>query len=191
MELFQYLGDEICPGGGCELAAIARTRAAWEKFRELLPLHTSTTISLARYENYMIVVSEVLYFMLANLGLCGEKKCNVFCIAMLRWMLRIKAEDNVRMSPMYGRLNLAPLESKPRLNRLRWFGNVERSDKWINKCMHLEMDGFKGRGRPRKTRRATVTEDLKAWNINANNAQLRTAMKNPIHGNRGQVDQNG
>ena len=47
-ESFRYLGDEICLGGGCELATIARTRAAWGRFGELLPLLTSTTISLAR-----------------------------------------------------------------------------------------------------------------------------------------------
>ena len=47
MESFRYLGDEICPGGGCELATIARTRAAWGKFHELLALLTSTTTSLA------------------------------------------------------------------------------------------------------------------------------------------------
>ena len=52
---------------------------------------------------------------------------------------------------------------------------------------HLEKDGFKGRGRPHKTWNKTVTEDLKAWKFNANNARdrpvwkkaLRTAMKNP------------
>ena len=48
VESFRYLGDEICPGGGCELAIIARTIAAWGTFRELLALLTSTTISLAR-----------------------------------------------------------------------------------------------------------------------------------------------
>ena len=37
VESFCYLGDELCPGGGCELATIARTRAAWGKFHELLP----------------------------------------------------------------------------------------------------------------------------------------------------------
>ena len=48
------------------------------------------------------------------------------------------------------------------------YGHVERSDKWINKCIHIEIDGFKGRGRPFKTWSTTVTEDLKAWNIDAN-----------------------
>ena len=65
-------------------------------------------------------------------------------------------------------MNIAPLESKLRLNRLRWYGLVERSDKWINKCTHLELSGFKGRGRP-KTWSVTVAEDLKAWYIDANN----------------------
>ena len=46
VELFHYLGDKICPGGGCELATIARTRSAWGKLCELFPLLTSTTISL-------------------------------------------------------------------------------------------------------------------------------------------------
>ena len=77
-------------------------------------------------------------------------------------MLKIKAEDNVSLSTMYGILNLAPLESKLRLNCLRWYGHVERSDKWVNKCTHLEIGGFKGRGRPHKTWSTTVTEDLKA-----------------------------
>ena len=59
----------------------------------------------------MIVVSEVVYFMLANVGpLWREEMQCLLCNeqAMLRWMLKIKAEDNVSLSPIYGRLNLAP-----------------------------------------------------------------------------------
>ena len=50
VESFRCLGDKLCPGGGCELATIERTRAARGKFRELLPLLSSSTISLARRE---------------------------------------------------------------------------------------------------------------------------------------------
>ena len=53
-------------------------------------------------------------------------------------------------------------------------GKCKKSDKWINKCTHLEIDGFWGRGRLRKTWSATVTEDLKALNIDQNNAHDRT-----------------
>ena len=90
--------------------------------------------------------------------------------AMLRLMLNIKPEDNVILSTIYGLLNLAPLESKLALNYLRWHGHVERSSKRINNCAHLEIECFKGRGRPCKTWSATLTDNLlKAWNINANN----------------------
>ena len=49
VESFRYLGDEVCPGGGCELATIARTKVALGKFRELPPLITSATIFLLRH----------------------------------------------------------------------------------------------------------------------------------------------
>ena len=95
-------------------------------------------------------------------------------------------------------MNLSPLESNLRLNHLTWFGHVE-SDKWINKCIHLEKDGLKSRGRPHKTWSETVTEDLKAWNIDANNVHnppvwkkaLTTAMKIQTHSDLGLVAQNG
>ena len=62
-----------------------------------------------------------------------------------------------------------------------------RTDAWIHKCTHLKIEGFKGRERPHKTWSATVTEDLKAWNSDANNAHdqpawkkaLRTVIKSP------------
>ena len=37
---FCYLGDMIDAGGGCERASIARTKVAWGKFKQLLPLLT-------------------------------------------------------------------------------------------------------------------------------------------------------
>ena len=43
---FVYLGDCICPGGGCELASIKRYCSALGKFREPLPLLTCKAISL-------------------------------------------------------------------------------------------------------------------------------------------------
>ena len=129
---FRYLYDEICPKGGCELATIARTRAAWGNFRELLPLLTSTTISLARRGKlYHSCVRGTLLYASECWPLWREEEQLLLRSerAMLRWMLKIKAEDNISLSAMYERLNLAPLESKLRLDRLRLYGNEQRSDK--------------------------------------------------------------
>ena len=45
VDSFRYLGDTIGAGGGCELSVIGRVRSAWGKFRELLPLLTSSELS--------------------------------------------------------------------------------------------------------------------------------------------------
>ena len=190
VESFRYLGDEISQGGGCELTTIARSRAARSKFRELLPLLTSRTISLARrgalYDSWALRVED-----LARLKR-NER-------AMLRWLCGVKADDRGSTSALYSLLKISPLEPKLRLNRLRWYGHVQRSNGWIRKCSTLEVDGNRGRGRPSKTWKGTVADDLKRWKIDANNVYdrnawkkaLRTVMKSPTCGNRGQVAQNG
>ena len=118
---------------------------------------------------------------------------------MLRWMLRVKAEDDVSLHDMYSRLGLQSLESRLRINRLRWYGHVERSDSWIKHCNEIIVTGCQGRGRPRKSWKESVTDDLRLWNIDPTmvydrpkwrNA-LKTAMTSPTRGNRGKVAQSG
>ena len=113
----------------CDLVTIARTRAAWGKFRELLPLLRSTTISLARRGNlYDSCVRGALRHTSECWPLQREEVQRLLRNqqAMPSWMLKIKTEENVSLSKMYGRLNLAPLESKLRLNHLRWLGNAKK-----------------------------------------------------------------
>ena len=123
VESFRYLGDELCPAGGCELATIARSRAAWEKFRELLPLLSFFTIPLAR--RGMLFNSCVRGALLHTSVCWALRREDIQHLlrnerAMLRWMLRVKAEDDVSLHDMYSRLSLQPLESRLRINRLRW-----------------------------------------------------------------------
>ena len=67
--------------------------------------------------------------------------------AKLYSMFRIKTTDKVNLSTIYSRLKVPSLASQVSLNRLRCYGHVERSDKWIKHCTHLEVEGCKGRGR--------------------------------------------
>ena len=50
-----------------------------------------------------------------------------------------------------------------RRRRLRWFGHVLRKDDedWVKKCMALEVDGGRERGRPRKRWSDVVRRDMK------------------------------
>ena len=202
VESFRYLGDELCPGGGCELATIARSRAAWGKFRELLPLLSSSTISLARRG---MLFNSCVRGALLHANVCWAlRREDIQCLlrnerAMLRWMLRVRAEDGVSLHDMYSRLSLQPLESRLRINRLRWYGHVERSEGWIKRCNKIVVTGCQGRGRPRKSWKESVTDDLRLWNIDPNMVHdrpkwknaLKTAMKSPTRGNRGKAAQSG
>ena len=42
---FCYLGDMLSAGRGCEIMVTTRVKAAWKKFRELLPVLTSCHLS--------------------------------------------------------------------------------------------------------------------------------------------------
>ncbi|RXH86146.1 hypothetical protein DVH24_017199 [Malus domestica] len=62
-----------------------------------------------------------------------------------------------------------PLNSNPgnmRENRFRWFGHVQRrpTDAPVRKCDYgTEVQGRRGRGRPRKTLEETLRKDLSTW----------------------------
>ena len=42
---FCYQGDMLSAGGGCEIMVTTRVKTAWKKFRELLPVLTSSQLS--------------------------------------------------------------------------------------------------------------------------------------------------
>ena len=122
VELFYYLGDGICPEGSCEQIPITRTRAAWGKFCKLLPLLTSTAITLARSGTlYNSCVRGSLLHASECWPLRREKMQHILHNkrAILCWILKIKVEDNVSLSAMYGPLSLAPVQSTLILNCLR------------------------------------------------------------------------
>lgn len=78
VEAFHYLGDESGLGDGCELATIARMRAAWGRFQELLPLLSSARILFVKHGMLFNSCVRELYFMQVNVGLYGEKVLNVY-----------------------------------------------------------------------------------------------------------------
>ena len=104
MELFRYLGDKICSGGGCELATIAPTRTAWGNFLELLLLLISPIISLARHGKlYDSCTRSTLLHASQCWPLQREEVQHLLHNeqAILCWMLKIKTEDKLSQSTMH------------------------------------------------------------------------------------------
>lgn len=81
-------------------------------FCKLLLLLTSTTIFLARGEKlYDSCIKDTLLHASECWSLRRDEVKRLLCNkqTILRWMLEMKAEDNVSLSTMYGQLNFEPL----------------------------------------------------------------------------------
>ncbi|XP_048579357.1 uncharacterized protein LOC125560947 [Nematostella vectensis] len=122
VDSFCYLGDTICAGGGCEAAIITRTRSAWGKFKELLPVLSSKSLSLRTIGK---VYSSCVRSAMLYAGECWAPKSSDLARlqrserAILRWMCALKPKDDTSLSTIRDRLGIESLELALRKARLR------------------------------------------------------------------------
>ena len=60
--------------------------------------------------------------------------------------------------------------SSPCCRRLRWFGHVNESTRWINRITLLQVDGSVKRGRPHKTWAKSVNDSMRLCGLKAEDA---------------------
>ncbi|RXH87370.1 hypothetical protein DVH24_034270 [Malus domestica] len=90
-------------------------------------------------------------------------KIGVAEIMMLHWMCGHTRKDKIRNEDIRGKVGIAEIEGKMRENRLRWFGHVQRrhTDASVRRYDYeIEVQGRRGRGRPKKTLEETLRKDL-------------------------------
>ena len=168
MDSFCYLGDALSAGGGCELASIARIRVAWGKFRQLLPILTSRSISLAkRGEFYSTCIRSTMLHGSESWAISRDTLLRMQRNdrAMIRWICNVRLLDRVNSNTLLSRLHLSDITDVLRQRRLRWFGHVSRSDGWIKRVTELQIDGEPISGRPKKTWREVIANDRKLWKM--------------------------
>ena len=165
---FCYLGDTISAGGGCERAIVTRVRCAWSKFRELLPLLTSRSISLKRRGHLFSSCVRSVLLHAAECWATTKKDMDRLRRtdrSMIRWMLNVRLEDRTSAASLLAKLDLLPIETLVQRSRLRWYGHVQRSSDWINQVTTLQVAGTSSRGRPKKTWAETVKHDMVRWGL--------------------------
>ena len=70
--------------------------------------------------------------------------------AKIRWICNVKAKDEVSSDSLLTKLGIQDLDVVLRTNRMRWFGQVERSTGWISEVRKLnDVVAQKRSGRPR------------------------------------------
>ena len=82
---------------------------------------------------------------------------------MVGWICRVKLSDRVPTTELYALLGLEEISSAAGTRRLHWYGHVCRSpeDGPIASVRVMEVEGNRGRGRPRKTWDECVRKDRK------------------------------
>ena len=100
--------------------------------------------------------------------------------AMLCWMYNTKLNQEVSKQELMEKFNIAPLENMLRMNRLSWYGHVECSSGWINRCRSIKVPCTKGPGQPKKTWDETVRGDRKAWQLMDADPQDRSSWRHRL-----------
>ena len=81
----------------------------------------------------------------------------------VRWMCGISLRDRVPSAELRERMGIESVSDAVKRNRLRWLGHVLRKDDddWVKKIMSFEVEGKRGRGRPRMTWSQVVERDMR------------------------------
>lgn len=167
---FCYLGDVIDREGTVERSARSRISSGWSKWRELRSLLCNCSIPLKqRAKVYEACVRSAMTYASETWAMTEAVKV-MFDSAdrrMLRMLCGITLADRISSQNILSSCGLTDLRMIMMRRRLNWFGHVMRRDldEPLSKIINLEAPGRRPRGRPKKTWRKTLQEDLTRYGV--------------------------
>jgi hypothetical protein len=185
---FSYLGDTLNDAGGTVQAVLKRVRAAWMKFREISGVLCTRGISVRRKGVvYKACVRSVLTYGSETWAMTADvlRRLRSTERRMLRMICGVSLKDRIESEKVMHRTGVDDLEEHLRTKRLRWFGHVWRSEEnaAIKRVLEFEVEGKRGRGRPKKRWLDGIEEDMKKRGVRREDALVRdTWRKKTTHG---------
>ena len=184
---FCYLGDMFDCEGGAEKAVRHRISVAWFKWRELSRLLCNKTIPLKhRARVYNACIRSTLTYGAATWALTKrEEQLLQNCDRrMLRMVCGVSLSDRVPSIEILRRCRLEDILLVVRKRRLAWFGHIYRrheEDEPLRRIMHTEAPGRRPIGRPKKTWKACLKQDMEAAGVQETAADDRAAWRAAIN----------
>ena len=177
---FCYLGDMLPAAGGCELSTTTRVKTAWKKFKDLLPVLSSSHLSFktrGHVHSAMLHASETWPLTKPNLQRLQQNDR-----AMIRQICNVRPQDIVttRSNELLVRLGIEDLDLILKERRLRWYGHVERSSGAIKTAFDIQVDGKRGPGRPKMTWKQLTERDCREWKLLAINPHDRRTWRSGV-----------
>lgn len=163
---FKYLGSVFDEKGEMEREVNHRVQAGWKNWRDITGVLCDRKMPVKlKGKLYKTVVRPALLYGVETLPLKTQhtRKLHVTEMKMLRWACGVTRLDKIRNERIRGTVKVAELQKKIQEVRLRWYGHVmRRDDEYIGKrVMKLEVEGKRGRGRPKKRWKELVEKDMR------------------------------
>ena len=167
---FCYLGNVLDCEAGVERAVRKRVSAAWNKWREMASLIKNKSIPLMiRGSVYESCVRSVMLYGAETWALTRKledilKSCDR---RMLRYMAGVRWQDRISSEEVAKRCGLKEIQEKIRQRRLQWYGHVRREEEGgvLRLVEEMEVPGQRKVGRPKKTWKEAVQQNLKVLGV--------------------------
>lgn len=187
---FKYLGSIIQDNGEIDEDVSHRIKVGWTKWGSVTGVICDDKIPLRlKGKLYKTMIRPA---MLYGVECWPTKKVHIqkLMVAemrMLRWMCGLTLRDRVGSYFIRGKVSVAPIEDKLRESRLRWFGHVVRrpSNAPVRACEKIVLENAslgcrRGRGRPKKSWREAIKNDLKSLQLREDLATDRNRWRDRI-----------
>ncbi|KAH1214111.1 Craniofacial development protein 2 [Glycine max] len=184
---FKYLGSVIQDDGEIEGDVNHRIQAGWMKWRKASGVLCDAKVPIKlKGKFYRTAVRPAILYGTECWAVKSqhENKVGVAEMRMLRWMCGKTRQDKIRNEAIRERVGVAPIVEKMVENRLRWFGHVERRpvDSVVRRVDQMERrQTIRGRGRPKKTIREVIKNDLELNDLDRSMVLDRTLWRKLIH----------
>ncbi|KAM1087697.1 hypothetical protein ACFX2B_013050 [Malus domestica] len=184
---FRYLGSILQNNGELDGDLNHRIQAGWMKWKSASGVLCDRRMPLKlKGKFYRTAIRPAMLYGTECWAVKHQHvhKMGVAEMRMLRWMCGHTRKDKIRNEDIRGKVGVAEIEGKMRENKLRWFGHVQRrpTDAPIRRCDYgTEVQGRRGRGRPRKTLEETLRKDLEYLDLTEDMTQDRTQWRSKIH----------
>ncbi|XP_026679257.1 uncharacterized protein LOC113467333 [Diaphorina citri] len=98
---------------------------------------------------------------------------------LLRWSCGVTRLDRIRNEIIRSKIKVTEISKKIQERRLQWYGHVQRREENYvgKKIARLEVEGKRGRGRPKKKRENCINEDLHEKGLSGNEVHNRMDWK--------------
>ena len=163
-----------------------RIKAAWTSWRKVTGvIYDKRTPTKFKTKIYTTIVRPALLYGTECWAMkeSDKRRLNTTEMRMLRAILGVTRLDRIRNEEIRRRLNVMPIEALLRQGRLRWYGHVQRRDDGnaIRRAVSMALPGKRKRGRPRKTWKQQITEDMMIQGVTtpmtANRAEWRRRIR--------------